>query len=126
MEQSEEHPDAAVCYRGRIFGEDRLYNQSAVISDELRLVDFITSVKGAIYRRSFFSDSIFTEWREWFMNDDIVVSAHLRRRGVPMLVVPVPKDCRIVTLDTAHIDPLYVSNVKRKMNDMGLKKVFWK
>ena len=122
---AKKRPDAAVCYRGRIFSKSKLYNESKVITRTRRLVDFITSVSGVLYHRSFFEDSIFEEWKQWPINDDIVVSAHLRRRGVPMLVVPFPKGCRIKRLGCMHIDPLYAINVKRGLNDKGLKKMFW-
>lgn len=119
------YPDTAICYRGRIFDKSRVYNKSKVITGRHRHVDFITSVSGVIYRRRFFDDSIFEEWREWFMNDDIVVAAHLKRRGVPMMVVPFPKGCKIERLACMHIDPLYKINVKKQLNDKGLRKVFW-
>jgi len=125
LKNAEKRPDAAVCYRGRIFDESRIYSKSKVITKTRRPVDFITGVSGAIYHRSFFDDSIFEEWKDWFMNDDIVVSAHLKRRGVPMLVVPLPKGCHIKRQDCAHIDPLYAINIKKQLNDKGLEKVFF-
>ena len=125
LKQAKSRPDVAVCYRGRIFGKSKRYKQSKVIRGELRFVDFIAGSLGALYRRSFFGDSIFEEWKQWPINDDIVISAHLKRRGVPMLVIPLPKGCCIGTLACKHIDPLYQANVKRGMNDKGLEKVFW-
>ena len=125
LEQARRRPGAALCYRGRIFGKSKRYNQSKVITGTRRLVDLITTCWGALYRRSFFDDGIFDDWRAWLMNDDIVISAHLKRRGVPILVVPLPKGCRIRSLTCKHIDPLYKINVKRGLNDKGLKKVFW-
>ena len=114
-----------MCYRGRVFDSSKSYNKSEIVSLTHRLVELITSVEGVIYRRGFFSATIFEEWRQWEINDDIVISAHLRRRKVPMLVVPIPKGCHIKRLGTAHIDPLYALNVAGNKNDEGLTKVFW-
>ena len=119
------HPDSAVCYRGRVFDKSRSYNKSSIVKQEHRLVELITSVSGVIYRRAFFSDSIFEEWKQWKINDDIVISAHLRKRTVPMRTIPIPKGGYIKRLGTAHIDPLYALNVAGNKNDEGLAKVFW-
>ena len=120
------HPDSAVCYRGRIFDSSKRYNKSEVVRKTHRLVELITSVSGVIYRRGFFGAAIFEEWKQWPINDDIVISAHLKRRNVPMRVIPIPKGCSLTRLSTAHIAPLYAINVKQNKNDEGLAKVFWK
>ena len=125
LEQAEKRPDAAICYRGRVFGKGRRYRQSKVISGELRQVDLITGVKGALYRARFFDAGIFEEWRGWPMNDDIVICTHLKRRTVPILAVPLPQGCRLVPQDYMHTDALYEANTKRGLNDQGLKQVFW-
>ena len=85
----------------------------------------VTQLSGVVYKRDFFDDSIFSEWQDWFMNDDIVVSAHLKKRGIPMMVIPFPKGCKIKRLACMHIDPLYQENVKKQLNDEGLKKVYF-
>lgn len=126
IEGQRKHPDSAICYRGRIFDKSKRYKKSGVVSKTQRLVELVTSVWGVIYRRDFFSDTIFEEWKQWHINDDIVISAHLRHRKIPMLAVPRPKGCYITRLPTAHIDPLYAINVKQNKNDEGLAKVFWK
>lgn len=118
-------PDRALCYRGRIFDSSRSYNSSKVITRVHRPVEFITSVSGVIYNRSFFSDSILKEWEQWPMNDDIVVSAHLKRRRISMEVVPFPEECTVKATASAHIDALSKYNVHRNWNDEGLQKLFW-
>ena len=125
LEQAEKRPDAALCYRGRLFLGSRSYRKSKVIAGRSSPVELITGVKGALYRASFFDAGIFEEWRAWPMNDDIVICAHLKRRKVPILAIPLPKGCRLVPRDYMHTDPLYEANTKRGLNDQGLKKVFF-
>jgi len=118
-------PDSVVCYRGRLFDETTEYNKSKVITRVHRKVDFITSVSGVIYDSDFFTDTIFGEWRQWELNDDIIVSSHLKKRGIPIEVVPLPKGCRIVRLPVAYVDPLCSINRSKDHNDEGLRKMFW-
>lgn len=125
LEWQRRRPNTVVCYRGRNFDHTRLYSNSRVITRTHRAVDFITSVSGVIYRRKFFADSIFNEWKEWLMNDDIVVCAHLHRRRIPIEVVPFPKGCTVERLPVAYVNPLCGPNVHRGMNDAGLQKVYW-
>ena len=126
IEGQQKNPGSAICYRGRVFDKSKRYKESEVVIRRNQSVDLITSVWGVFYRRDFFSDAIFQEWTQWNINDDIVVSAHLKRRKIPMLVICVPDGCNITRLNTAHIDPLYAINVKQNKNDEGLKKVYWK
>ena len=127
---SEYRPGVAICYRGRNFDSTKLYNRSKIITGVHLPVDFITSVSGVIYRRGFFDPSISEEWKLWPMNDDIVVCAHLRKRGIPMEVVPFPTGCYLKRLPIVHVDAISKINVggKRKArtyNDDGLDKLFW-
>ena len=115
-----------VSYRGRIIVEGQPYNQSTVIKNTVKNVNFVTGVQGTIYQRKFFEDSIFSEWEDWPMNDDIVISAHLNRRGIPITVVPFPPGCKVEILGkVSKINALNKINVKGKLNDEGLTKVFW-
>ena len=119
-------PDAVLSYRGRILVKGQPYNQSQVIKNTVQVVNFVTGVQGTIYRREFFADSIFSEWEDWSMNDDIVISAHLKRRGIPIMVVPFPHGCKVQGLrGVSKIDALNTINVKGKLNDEGLAKMFW-
>lgn len=123
LRYAEQYPNAAICYRGRVF-ESRKYNESRVISnpDELAAVDFITGVKGALYKREFFEEEIFEEWKKWPTNDDIVISGHLRRGGISMLVVKRP--CKIEPYDVQYIDNLW-DDVNARSNDEGLERAYW-
>jgi len=127
---AEKYPDAAVGYRGRVFGEDRRYNGSRVVTATVDEVDLFTNVSGALYKRSFFDDSIFEEWKQWPMNDDIVICGHLRKRGIKRMVVPFPKGCKLARLAIRHVDPLVAWNIgdflrKDSYNDEGLRRLFW-
>lgn len=122
---AKKRPDAALGYRGRLFGPSLCYNKSRVIKRPKNpmMVDLITGVEGALYRRELFSDSIFEEWQECPHNDDIVFSSHLWRRDVPMLVIP--GSCEIRGMDSDRIDPLYAENVHgKRLNDDGLRKCY--
>jgi len=93
-------------------------------------VDLFTNVSGALYKRSFFDDSIFEEWKQWPMNDDIVICGHLRKRGIKRMVVPFPKGCKLARLAIRHVDPLVAWNIgdflrKDSYNDEGLRRLFW-
>ena len=118
-------PNSVVCYRGRLFDESREYNKSKVITRVHRNADFITSVSGVIYDSSFFDNSIFKEWKQWKMNDDIIVSSHLKKHGIPIEVVPFPQGCHIERLPSHYINSLCNINRTKGRNDKGLKKVYW-
>lgn len=124
LEWAEKRPDAALGYRGRKFGDGLRYNKSVLVKQATKVVpvDLITSVHGTLYHREHFDESIFEEWREWKLNDDIVVCGHLWQRGVPMLVIP--KQCGIRRMDAHAIDPLYAENVHEELNDEGLRKFY--
>ena len=127
-EWSDAQPHAVISYRGRNFDKSRLYNQSEVIKNRLyHHVELITGVQGALYRRGFFTDSIFSEWERWPLNDDIVISAHLKQRNIEIMVVPFPQGCKVTGIrKVARIDALNTINVKGQMNDRGLAKMFWR
>ena len=119
-------PDAVLSYRGRILVKGQPYNQSQVVKNTVQDVNFVTGVQGALYRREFFDDSIFSEWEDWQMNDDIVISAHLKRRGIRITVVPFPPGCKVAGFGkVSKIDALNTVNVKGQLNDKGLAKVYW-
>ena len=117
-------PGSVVCYRGRIFGKNRSYQKSRVITRVHLKADLVTTVSGVLYDSDFFSESIFEEWKEWPTNDDIVVSAHLRHKGIPIEVVPFPKGCGVTRLPCMRTKPLY--KVNTSINNEGLTRIFWK
>ena len=119
-------PYTAICYRGRIFDKSKLYSNSRVIINTVKQVDFITGVCGAIYHRDFFRESIFSEWRNCSTNDDIVISAHLKKHHVPMYVVPMPEENTVGRLPIHMTQPLSKINVRGGLNDKGLRKVYWR
>jgi len=118
-------PDVALGYRGRVL-RDRSYNHSQLVNNASKpmVVDIITSGKGALFERKHFDDGIFEEWHEWAMNDDLVVNAHLKRRGVKRVAVPLPRGCVVRTYDGVYqIDELWAEN--RHLNNKGLRAVGW-
>ena len=115
--------DVALGYRGRVF-RDRRYNNSRLVVEPSKpmTVDLLTGTWGALYRADWFADSIYDEWCVCRLNDDIVINAHLKRRGVQRVVIP--KECEIEPLAGVHqIDALWVEN--RHRNDYGLDAVEW-
>jgi hypothetical protein len=123
---AEKLPDGALGYRGRRL-RDGHYSGSAVVQyqriDKPRRVDLITGVYGALYRREHFDEGIYNEWKEWPMNDDLLIAAHLKRRGVPCYIVP--GSCKLKHMDWQHATPLYRVNRRKgdKHNDKGVQKL---
>lgn len=120
LEWAEKRPDAALGYRGRRFGKELRYNRSQQVRSrkQARPVHLIASVDGTLYHRHHFDDSIFKEWKEWPLNDDIVICGHLWRRGVPMLVIP--RHCTIRATQAHEINELWQQN-RYGLNDKALK-----
>lgn len=118
--------DGALGYRGRRLNDGR-YAGSAVVQHNRitkpRRVDIVTGVYGALYRREHFDTSIYDEWRLWPTNDDLVITAHLQRRGVARYVVP--GKCRIHHTELQRVVPLFRVNRRKgdKRNDEGVKKL---
>jgi len=124
LEWAKKRPDAALGYRGRRFDEDLQYSNSQAISgpNSPRPVHLITSSHGQLYRREFFDDSIFEEWRECPQNDDIVFGAHLWRKDIPMLVIP--RHFSLQRTKAKAVDPLYATNTQKNRNDEFLSKLY--
>jgi len=120
---SKKFPAAAIGLRGRrltgkVYKDSHLVLKSRITKPVL--VHVITAVYGALYKRAFFDDGIFEEYKLWPMNDDLVISAHLKRRKVPRYVVPV--GTKIVDCKTRNIAPLFGFNTLGvRHNDKGLK-----
>jgi hypothetical protein len=115
--------DGALGYRGRVL-RDGHYSGSELVqyrrTDKPRRVDIVTGVFGALYRREMFAASIHDEWKRWPTNDDLVITAHLQRRGIPRYVVP-GKWSREMT-ETQKVAPLHRINRRKgdKRNDRGI------
>ena len=120
---SQKRPKAALGYRGRILRSNRYLDSRLVLKSRITKpvrVHVITGVHGALYRAKMFDEGIFTEWKRWPTVDDLVISGHLKRRGVPRLVVP----ARVAVLDkrVRQIMPLIRINSGkgRGVNDEGI------
>jgi len=119
-------PGVALAYRGRIL-TGRGYTKSKLIQyhriKKPVAVDVITGVFGALYPRAVFARSIFTEWRAWSTNDDLMIAAHLKRRNVPRYVVP--GGCKIRVTGIQKVKALCNVNRRRgdQRNNAGLKKL---
>jgi len=115
-------PNAALGYRGRVltgegYGKSRLVLKSR--TRKPRAVDIITGVYGALYPRRAFDAGIYEEWKRWPMNDDLVIAAHLKRRGIRRWVVPAPAE--ITNTRARAIEPLFGFNTRaERLNDEGL------
>jgi hypothetical protein len=118
-----DYPGKALGYRGRVLtGEG--YRNSTLVLKKCRKptrVDIITGVFGALYTRRMFDRGIYREWQKWPLNDDLLIAAHLKRRGVERMIVPRP--CSIVRYGIQTIAPLSAINTARKgrRNDQGLR-----
>lgn len=118
---AERRPNTALGYRGRRFGKNLNYADSKKIVNPRKAmrVHLLTGVHGALYRRSFFEDAFYDQWKQWPLNDDIVVSGYLWQHGTPLFVVP--RSCTIRAMAARSIDPLTASNVRQNLNDAGLR-----
>lgn len=118
--------DGAMGYRGRVL-KDGHYSGSATVQykriTKPQRVDIITGVYGALYRREFFDTSIHDEWKLWPTNDDLVITAHLQRRGVARYVVP--GKCKLHHTELQRVAPLFRINRRKgdKRNDRGVKEL---
>ncbi|MFA7177601.1 MAG: hypothetical protein WC114_10160 [Smithellaceae bacterium] len=124
LDWSEKRPDAALGYRGRRLKRNEGYTGSKCVKNprEPVPVDLITGVRGALYNREFFDPSIFDEWKACPSNDDIAFSAHLTRRGVPMLVIP--RHCEMTKQSQWSSKPVFKVN-RGAVNDKAVRKLFW-
>lgn len=120
---AEKLPNAELGYRGRILTGKGYKQSQLILKGSIKkptLVDVITSVEGALYHAKMFDVSIYNEWRRWPTNDDLVIAAHLKRRGVKCYVVP--SKCAIGKLEVQFITPLV--DINRiggdSRNDKGL------
>lgn len=116
-------PGRALGYRGRVLTGKGYHDSKLVLKrcTKPTHVDIITGVFGALYTRRMFDRGIYAEWKAWPLNDDLVIAAHLKRRGVERLVVPRP--CSVTRYGVQAVKPLYAVNTTRKdrRNDEGLR-----
>ena len=120
---AEKLPNASLGYRGRIltgrgYGQSQLVLKSRI--EKPALVNIITGVEGTLYHAKMFDVGIYDEWRRWPTNDDLVIAAHLKHRGVMCYVIP--SKCSIRPLKVQHITPLFDVNRTKtdSHNDEGL------
>ena len=119
---AEANPHAAIVYRGRQIDEGGRYKQARPVIGVDEPVNFVTGVYGALYRRKHFDPRIFVEWMDCPSNDDVVISAHLLRRGVPVKVAtPAPQVEATIATETA---PLYPGN-NRGVTQDGINRLMW-
>ena len=123
---SKKIPRAAIGYRGRKLTGKGYKKSCLLIKSKIRKampVDILTGVYGVLYRRVQFDAGIFEEYKRWPMNDDLVISAHLKRRGIRRYVVP--GKVAIKNSSGRNIEPLFGINVAAggKVNDKGLRKL---
>jgi len=96
LEWAENLPEAALGYGGKIL-DNNDYSKCSMIAPgagRLQRADVLWGVYGVLYRRSMFDSGIFEEWKRWPTNDDLIITAHLKRRGVSRWVIPEPHSVR--------------------------------
>lgn len=123
LDWAKSYPDAALGYRGRVLNGEG-YKRSRLVLKKCTAptrVDIITGVYGALYQRTLFDVGIFDEWRTWPLNDDLLIAAHLKRRGVARIVVP--RRCKITPVELQRVTPLFAVNRRKgdRTNDKGLR-----
>ena len=86
-------------------------------------IDVPMGAYGILYKSGFFSESIFEDWKDCPLNDDLVVARHLRQRNVKCFVVP--GSFSIKATETDKLKPLRRvnkgKNAKHKRNNKGLR-----
>jgi len=120
IKYSNEYPDSVICYRGRILNGPN-YSKSKLVGRPKKVteVDLVTGTFGALYKDRFFSKEIFNEWEQWERNDDLVVSTHLKNRGIRILAVPC--NCKIRHTKASKINNLFAKN--KRLNTKGIKEL---
>ena len=97
---ADRHPDAAIALRGwRVPDSLRFKDAEMVFGSAIRAprrVDVVTGCGGVLVRPRFFDAAVFAvgDRPHAFFTDDVWLSGHLARRGVPAYVVP---------LDEGHV-----------------------
>ncbi len=89
-----------------------------------RVVDIVTGVYGVLYNSEWFDvDTIAEEAKLFPGNDDIVISGHLRDRGIQRVAVPFHEDETVTEQnEVKRIDSLWWSKNKHsQLNDNALK-----
>lgn len=116
LNHANKYPKAALCYRGRVFRkpDNPRYQHTSVIQNVKKAtpVDIITGVRGALYHKKFFNNTIheFTKVPEAFFVDDIWISGKLAEKKIKRLCIP-------------HVDTKVIHNLK---NIDGLFKINWR
>lgn len=116
LEQSIRHPEVAFGYRGVVFKN----NQPIFLASNPGPTQVLEGFTGAIYRRKFFTDSIFDidKTSPCFFTDDIYISAHLAQNkvnrtllmGEPHNVGMGRKGLPIKQKKVSKQDPLHINN----------------
>jgi len=127
-------PHAAYNYAGQMVDETSersLYGTSVAVRScdteafafQPFAVDILEAFLGAIYRRSFFDDSINRIEQECWSTDDIHISQHLAQKGIPRIkLIQKPED-RAEPSEADAITPLRSGNVfGEKANDRCAEK----
>ena len=127
---SNKFPDNAICYRARRLkqkGKRLNYNRSELVfgsgDKEYDFVDLITGTRGALYKKRFFTDYIYTnDYRKMFMVDDIWINGNLAMAGTKCIVIPNPgfKEDKTIEMELYNIDSLYQHNKDGLNNTNGL------
>lgn len=126
LEWSCKRPQCAISLRGRILTGKGYKDTKLIVHNKIKkpkTVDIITGVRGALYRASFFDRGIYSEWKTCPTNDDLVIAAHLRRRGFRSLVVPAR--VKISPLSVQYVQPLFETNraARDEVNNRGIREL---
>jgi hypothetical protein len=120
--------DSVVCYRGRKIKPNKRYKHCELIKNlkgvPPRDVNFITGVRGVAYKSKWFDDSIYEIHKKFPLVDDVVISAHLYNKGIPMKVISMPGDVKNIK-EAYKIDGLYLeNNFNSTNNDEAIKSLY--
>lgn len=120
--------DSCVCYRGRNIQPNQPYKKSEIVKNlfkqEPRNVNFITGVRGVAYKSKWFDKSIYGTHKQFPLVDDVVISAHLYNKGIPMKVISMPGHIKNIK-EAYKIDGLYKhNNFGSTNNDEAIKSLY--
>ena len=122
-------PDYSIGYRGRKFKDktDLEYIKSDLIygsgGKEYVFVDIITGTRGALYKKRFFTEYIYTDnYKKMFLVDDIWISGNLAKAGTKIIVIQNPgfNEKKTISVNLYNIDSLYESNQNGMNNNFGI------
>lgn len=133
----EDNPGHSICFRGKILQEGLSYYKTPVIEGAYRgrrdrviyapegmIVDMFIGVWGAIHRRDYFDrNELLRTSAKYPTADDVVISSHLRNRGILPKVIALHKEPK--PLKERYNNALCKLNERTGKTDTAIRDLFF-